>query len=806
MADNKQAPAAKSGSFSLSEFIHSKTELVLFLLVSVITVFVFKDFLFLKKIYLFKDIGSDTINMEYPLLVNLSEAMRDHGVPYWSFSQGMGQNVFPLWLGDFSYNFVMLFSKENFPKVIAYMEPVKIILCALIFFKYLQQLKLSRFACMLGALLYSFTGYVILGGTWTIFSTEAVYVALILLGLERWLNAQKWFLFLLGIFLLTLLQPFYLYPYAIFLSIYLIVRYNDVKGFELKSFFLFGLKTIGIAALGVLTASFQLLPDILMLMESPRFGGEAGLSARLKAESMFGLADPLLRFTTTFRAFGSDTIGVGSNFRGWQNYLEAPILYCGILSLVAFPHVFSSLNKRQLRFYIALTILFVLPILFPYFRYIFWAFAGDYFRTLSLVICIILLFYSAKAISYIEEKGSINKIVVLVTAVVLLFLLYTPKTQFQQAINDGLRAFVAVLILAYSFLLFALGSNMPIKNRVKPLLLVLCFVELLSFSYISVNKRDAMTISELKGKVGYNDYSVDALDYARKQDQAFFRVNKDYGSGLAVHGSINDGKAQSFYGTSSYHSFNQKNYIKFLGDLQVIDIRDENSTRWARGLVDRPLLFTMASGKYWLSKRPESYLQNFGYDSIRKFGDVKLYKNRYAVPFGFTYTKMIDYSTFKTLSNLQKDLFLLKGCVVDDADMSAFSQFTNADLQDTVTQFSFEVYGKIVSDLRRDTVTITHFSDNVIEGTTNFKQPKIAFFSIPFDEGWSAKLNGAEVKLYRVNCGFTGMIVPSGNNKLELSFEPRLMKKGLYLSTVSFVIIIAMLGLSFYRSRRKEEV
>ena len=136
----------------------------------------------------------------------------------------MGQNIFPLWLGDFFSNFIMLFDKNTIPKVIVFMEILKIFLCAFIFFKFLKELKVTGFAAMIGALLYAFSGYVILGGTWIIFSTEAVYVAIMLLGFERWLNKGKWFLFLLGIALLGFLQPFYLYSYTIFLIGYIKIQ------------------------------------------------------------------------------------------------------------------------------------------------------------------------------------------------------------------------------------------------------------------------------------------------------------------------------------------------------------------------------------------------------------------------------------------------------------------------------------------------------------------------------------------------------------------------------------------------------
>src|SRR5206468_6012931 len=103
-------------------------------------------------------------------------------------------------------------------------------------------------------------------------------------------------------------------------------------------------------ALPILALSgYQLLPGLLQYLESPRVGGASSFFAKLQKQPVFGIADEWLRFTTIFRSFGADMLGNGSNFRGWQNYLEAPVFYCGIISLVLFPQFFISLGKRQKR-------------------------------------------------------------------------------------------------------------------------------------------------------------------------------------------------------------------------------------------------------------------------------------------------------------------------------------------------------------------------------------------------------------------------------------------------------------------------
>ena len=112
MAVTKQTSIPKPKESSVLEFINAYPKTVLFFLMSLISFIVFKDFLLFKKVYLFKDIGSDTINLYVPWFDYYADYVKNEGTPGWSFAQGMGQNIFPLWLGDFFSNFMMYFDRE----------------------------------------------------------------------------------------------------------------------------------------------------------------------------------------------------------------------------------------------------------------------------------------------------------------------------------------------------------------------------------------------------------------------------------------------------------------------------------------------------------------------------------------------------------------------------------------------------------------------------------------------------------------------------------------------------------------------
>jgi uncharacterized membrane protein YfhO len=771
-----------------------KESIFLVTAIAVACFLVFRDYLTFQKVYLFKDIGSDSLNIYYPWLVHLSDYIRSYGIPTWTFSQGLGQNIFPFWLGDFFSDFLIFFvSKPNLPFGLAWMEALKVLLCGITFHCYLRELKLDGFSAALGAFLYAFCGYLILGGCWTLFSVEALYAALILLGFERWLNRGRWLLFVCGLTCMSLLQPFFLFMYALFFLTYIPVRYMDVHPGEWRAFPLFFLKTAGLATLGVAASAYQLFPDVLQYLESPRVMGEAGLTRGLLRQPVFAIAEDLLRFSTTFRAFGSDMIGTGSKFTGWQNYLESPLFYCGILCLVTFTQFIPSRATGRQKFaYGIFTLVWTLPVIFPFFRYAFWAFSGNYFRTLSLLITIILVTGTARALHRIMETGKLNKTVLCVTVLFLFYLLYTPPAEFRSGINQHLRIMTSLLIGAYAVLLVALaqqGRYLPV-GRI--LMVVVCFAEMVGFSHRTVNDRAVVTARELQEKVGYNDNTAEAAQFLKSSDNGFYRVVKSYSSGPAIHTSLNDAKVQGFYGISSYASFNQINYIRFLSSMDVLNQHHENETRWVSGLESRLLLVSLLSCKYWLSKQPEPGLRFFGFKEVAAIGGINIYRNSYAMPLGFTYDQVMEEQAFLPLAPELKDVYLWKACVVasGEKDLASFTRVTPTYL---TPAFGPEQLSLLYSAFQKEELKLTKFAEKQIVGEITVPKTRILFLSIPYDEGWHARVNGVDTGMFRANLGFTGIVLPAGKSIVELQFTPRLMKPGAAVSLLALAVILTLL-------------
>lgn len=765
-------------------------------LISLIAFICFKDFILQQKIYLFKDIGSDSLNASWPWMVHSADYISQYGIPSWSFSMGMGQNILSFSFYDpFDY-ILYLFGKSNMSYLIVYKEIVKILLAGFLFFKYLKLLNFNNYSATIGAMVYAFCGYMVLGSGWFLFSFEVFNAALLLFCFELLYQKNKWYWFPLPIFLIGISRPFNFWMYAIFLSLYILFRLiqNGQKINSKETVLLLG-KLIGISVLGIGISAPVFLEHIQVIIDSPRGSGPDSYSGILSSAPMFRTADKMEFGTGMMRVFSNDILGSGIKFKGWQNFLEAPVLYCGIPCLLLFTQYFQFLKNSVKRAAVILIAIWLLPMLFPYFRQAFWLFSGDYYRTYSFLAAIVLIFFSVNALNKIIKEQKVNVVVLCITLVVLLILLNYPYFKGKDvAVDSGIRFFANVLLLAYTALIYFIGKKKDNLNY-KYALIACLFFELCYFSWCTVNRRDNVTVKDLSQKVGYNDYSLEAINYLKQTDKSFYRIDKNYFSSPAIHGSLNDGMVQGYYGTSSYNPFNQKYYINYLKTMGIINKVNELESRWSPGLINRFILESLNDVKYIFTKTGYSQpIWRFTHDSIAKFGDVLILKNKFAMPLGFGYNKYIKLSDFEKLSMSQKDLVSTKACVLNDDDVGKVNGLSPFNLSDTLHsgQFTFDVLKQNIDSLKKSTLRVDEFKQTLIKASITVPSNEVLYTSFPFDKGWSVNDNGSAIEKLILSNGMTGVFLDKGQHKLEFRYNSFNFKKGLLISMISLCIFMVI--------------
>jgi hypothetical protein len=703
----------------------------------------------------------------------------------------MGQSLFP-YVSSLLFDPVTWLPRQLIARALVYQYLLKVLICGFLFFRFLELRALNFRASLLGALLLSFSAYMCMGSCWTSIGNEVVCLVFVLFAIENALARGRWIYLPFAVACCGLLTPFHLYFCALLLSIYAPARLFEMGEWKWRPNMRICALLAAAAFLGVGLAAVVWLDGLSTILNSPRGSGLNSYANKLFSFRFFALEAPRHYLTAILRPFSNDMAGNGSNFRGWQNYLEAPSSYCGLLCLLMVPQVFVGVPKRQKILCELLLLLMIIPVMFPWFRYLFWLFQGDYYRTFSLFSIFALITLSMTAFFRYSTNGTLNPELLAMTLFVLIGILYLPI----QGIDFGLRKTAVLLLVAYAVLLAA-GRYFKRESICSWLIIGLCGLELCYFDRVTVAgpNRSSVTKQEMKERVGYNDYTIDALRELRTTDRSFYRITKLYRSSPAGNVGINDALVFGYYGTMSYSSFNNLNYIKFLIAVDVISTgATETETRWAYGLFGRSVLSTFACEKYVLTRDPVPLQTDPGYEILARHGKIYVFRNKFFLPLGLLYRNYVPESVFLGLSGPAKERVLLQTAVLPDNEdqENGLSRMSSAALQESIQGFSRP---DVVSTRRNTALRISSFTQNRIAGTVQCETSGVLVFQTAFDRGWRAFVDGVRTLTVRADVGLLGVKLQPGEHTVEIRYVPPFLRLGAAITTLSMLLI----GFSFWR-------
>jgi len=725
------------------------------------------DFLTLASVYLFRGVSHDSINFDYPNLLHYWDYTREVGVPFWSFSQGMGQDIFPFSFGNIFRAVLLLLDRDQIAFGIAYVEFLKLLLAGWFFYLYLKSMGFSGFSGLIGSILYAFSSFMILGSTLGLFSTECVYFALLLYAFERLYGKGDGRLLPVVTALFAAFQPFALYLYGLFLVTYVFFRVGSEQGWQPRRLRQLLLQTAALSALGIGMAAVFAWGIVQAMVASPRLEYLDIFSNSLALGNLFAVKFPAINGELPAMFFSVNLTNLGGP--------ESPLVYVGLLTLLLAPQMPVLVGRRMRSWSAALLCLWVLPLLFVNIRFLLWFGSGFYNRSVAFFFAFVLLLFAIAALDRLD-KAKINLYLLLVTGVVAIALLFSLDLMVSTLqIPPALRWEIAGLLVLHTVLLAGYAQERG-RGFVKAAILVLVIGEAMLCSWRTVHmKNTALAPQELTAGEFWDDDSLAAITYLKATDSTFFRLEKTYSSSPAPARRFpyTDAKAQGYYGTSSYTNFNHRYYSEF---LQLTTGR--KFSNWLRGPDDNQNLQAITATKYIISRAGEggSVLRQ-SYDHVKDMGGVQIWRNPLTLSLGFAYNRFVPMRTFTQLPLEARPDFLLNSAVVLDDD---FERWRGVEM-------SAED-----SDVKEE-LRISSHRPGRIDGTVALAQPKLFFFSIPYDMGWRATDNGKEVALARVNIAFMGTLLSAGTHKLSLQYWPTYFPAGAVTSCLSLLVYIVFL-------------
>jgi uncharacterized membrane protein YfhO len=151
---------------------------------------------------------------------------------------------------------------------------------------------------------------------------------------------------------------------------------------------------------------------------------------------------------------------------------------------------------------------------------------------------------------------------------------------------------------------------------------------------------------------------------------------------------------------------------------------------------------------------------------------------------------------FERVTKDKRHALLCRYLVVPNEEVEYYSQFmTQVKYGDLVTsQLDEESYfqsclDRLAGDYCDSFETSTHGATAKID----MDKKNLVFFSVPYDSGWSAKVNGKEVDVHKVYYGFIAVECPEGECDIELEYDMPGFKIGVVATVVSVLIFAGYL-------------
>lgn len=91
-----------------------------------------------------------------------------------------------------------------------------------------------------------------------------------------------------------------------------------------------------------------------------------------------------------------------------------------------------------------------------------------------------------------------------------------------------------------------------------------------------------------------------------------------------------------------------------------------------------------------------------------------------------------------------------------------------------------------------EVLNITDYKIDYIKGNINVGDNKLLYTSIPYDRGWSIKVDGKEIEPVKIFDSLIGIELSEGNHTIEFKYIPRGLYVGAGVSIISIILVILL--------------
>lgn len=180
-----------------------------------------------------------------------------------------------------------------------------------------------------------------------------------------------------------------------------------------------------------------------------------------------------------------------------------------------------------------------------------------------------------------------------------------------------------------------------------------------------------------------------------------------------------------------------------------------------------------------------------------------VYQNDNWVPMGLTYDFYVTKAQLDTVPEKERAQILMRALLLDEEQIETYAGLLDPLPEEELEDRTANRYAEDCADRRAGGVVEFAANRSGFTAHTNYADQELVFFSVPYDDGFTATVNGVPAVIEKVDNGLMAVLVPAGDADIEFTYHT----PGLALSARISLAGVAVYGvylLFLYRTRKRK--
>ena len=229
------------------------------------------------------------------------------------------------------------------------------------------------------------------------------------------------------------------------------------------------------------------------------------------------------------------------------------------------------------------------------------------------------------------------------------------------------------------------------------------------------------------------------------------------------------------------------------------DVRSEPEiTNYAlRGLLSVEYLITTPEKRESFEDEADE-----GWTYLGDADGYTLYHNDNYVPMGFTYDYYVTEATYEASVKTLRSNLLMRALVLEDEDVEKYSSYLTELPDALLDDLHYDSYTQDCADRRAHSCSVFQMNNAGFHAEITLDKANLVFFSVPYDDGFTAYVNGEKTDILRVDEGLMAVLCPAGASSIDFVYQADGLSASWVVTAAAIPVWVVYVAYFVRRKRR----